>query len=84
VEPTRERVARLLEELAPHADELGCIRELGHAGTLLQANGAHRQREIASIDGIDGLLEWIAGATERSVGGEEDPRPGTPAPVATP
>jgi carboxylate-amine ligase len=39
---------------------------------------------IASIDGIDGLLEWIAGETERSVGDEQDPRPGTPAPVATP
>jgi carboxylate-amine ligase len=84
VEPTRERVARLLEELEPHAEELGCTRELAHGRTLLGASGAQRQREIAGSDGVDGLLEWIAGETERSVGDEEDPRQGTPAPVATP
>src|SRR5262249_22505664 len=84
LEPTRERLSRLLDELELHADELGSTRELAHAWTLLRANGAHRQREIASIDGINGLLEWLAAETERSVGDEEDPRQGTPAAAAAP
>jgi carboxylate-amine ligase len=83
LEPTRERIARLLEKLEPHADELGCTRELAHARALLRANGAHRQREIASVAGIGGLLEWLAAETGRSAGDEEDPEQEAPAPVVT-
>jgi glutamate---cysteine ligase / carboxylate-amine ligase len=64
VEPIRERIGRLLMELEPHADQLGCTDELMHAWTLLEENGAIRQRRIAGERGIGGLLEYLAGATE--------------------
>lgn len=82
VEPTRQRIADLLDELEPHADELGCTRELAHAWTLLRANGASRQREIASSVGIRGLLEWLADETERSRGEDDDPPKTAPEPDA--
>jgi carboxylate-amine ligase len=66
IEPVRERLARLLSELEAQADELGCASELAHAWTLLEANGATRQRAIASQRGPSGLLDWLADETERS------------------
>src|SRR5262249_14641211 len=65
VEPTRERLARLLGTLVPHGDELGCAAALAHAWTLLEANGAVRQREIAARHGIHGLLAWLADEAEQ-------------------
>jgi carboxylate-amine ligase len=64
-EPTRERIARLLVELEPHADELGCTRQLDHVRAMLDANGAIRQRTAATESGIGGLLAWLADTTER-------------------
>jgi carboxylate-amine ligase len=63
-EPTRTRIARLLTELEPHAGELGCRHELEHAWTMLDANGAIRQRTAAAQFGLDGLLPWLADAAE--------------------
>ena len=64
-EPAADRIGRLLLELEPHARELGCSDELAHAWTLLPNNGARRQRVIAAERGVPGLLEWLAGETER-------------------
>jgi carboxylate-amine ligase len=82
VEPTRQRIADLLDELEPHADGLGCTRELAHAWTLLRANGADRQREIARSKGIHALLEWLADEAEFPAREEDDPREAAPAPDA--
>jgi carboxylate-amine ligase len=64
VEPTRERIARLLVDLERHADPLGCSSEFAHAWSLLEANGANRQRNAAVEHGIGGLLHWLADTTE--------------------
>ena len=44
VESARGRVTRLLLELGPHADRIGCGPELANVWPLLAANGADRQR----------------------------------------
>jgi carboxylate-amine ligase len=59
-EPTRERIGRLLETLAPIADELGNTAQLEAAGVLLAGNGADRQRYVAERDGLAGLVSWLA------------------------
>ena len=66
VEPTRERLARLLEELEPIAFELGCGDELRGARTLLAGNGADRQRYVVERDGIDALTPWLVEQTEEA------------------
>jgi carboxylate-amine ligase len=49
---TRELVARLLDELAPHADELGCASELGAIRELIDAGtGARHQLDLLERDG---------------------------------
>jgi carboxylate-amine ligase len=62
--PARARIAALLLELEPYADELGCSDELELAWPMLVRNGAGRQREVASTRGIHGLLAWLASETE--------------------
>jgi carboxylate-amine ligase len=59
-EPTRERIGRLLETLAPIAGELGNTSQLEAAGVLLAGNGADRQRYVAKRDGLAGLVSWLA------------------------
>jgi carboxylate-amine ligase len=62
-EPTAERVARLLDELAPAARQVGCSAQLADARALLAAGGeAVRQRSVAAQRGIYGLTAWL---TER-------------------
>jgi carboxylate-amine ligase len=63
-EGARYRLAQLLEELEPYAEQLGCAAELGHAWPLLDRNGAERQREVAAERGLQGLLEWLVAETE--------------------
>jgi carboxylate-amine ligase len=65
-EPTRGRIARLLLELEPAAIELGCAEELADAWSLLEQNGAERQRATAKSLGLHALPGWLAGETERS------------------
>jgi carboxylate-amine ligase len=61
-EPVRDRLERLLEELAPVAAELGCGGELEHARALAAGpGGAARQREVAAREDLDGLVAWLAG-----------------------
>jgi carboxylate-amine ligase len=50
VAPARERIAALIDELAPAAAALGCERELGFARALGQSNGADRVRAAARGD----------------------------------
>jgi glutamate---cysteine ligase / carboxylate-amine ligase len=54
--PARERIASLLEELAPVAERLGCATEL--AGIDVAVNGAQRQR---SAGGPREATAWVAG-----------------------
>jgi carboxylate-amine ligase len=67
-EPARHRVARLLLELEPHAEKLGCASELAHAWPLLSCNGAESQRAVAADRGMSGLLEWLVERTEAPAG----------------
>jgi carboxylate-amine ligase len=55
----RERIAALVEDLAPTAAKLGCETELGWVDGLAHRNGAMRQREIANERGLDGLVAWL-------------------------
>lgn len=64
--PAKERLAGLLDTLAPAARELGCERELGWAWELAGRNGAVRQREAHSSGGIRGLTEALAEGFEQA------------------
>jgi glutamate---cysteine ligase / carboxylate-amine ligase len=59
-QPTRGRLGRLLDEIEPASDRLGCRELLGNARALVRRNGAIRQREVAKADGARGLAGWIA------------------------
>jgi carboxylate-amine ligase len=61
---TRARIAALLLELEPYADELGCADELELAWPMLVRNGACRQRDVAATRGLDALPGWLADETE--------------------
>jgi len=61
-EPTRRRLRRLLDDLGPLADRLGCAPELEHAGRLSERNGALRQRALAVTSGLPGLTAALADA----------------------
>ena len=65
-EPVRDRLARLVLELEPYADELGCDAELAGVWPLVGRNGAIRQREVAAASGPRGLLEHLVAETERA------------------
>ena len=61
-EPTRERVARLLDALAPVAQRLDCAPELARAAAVLDGPGAPaRHRAVAAAEGQRGLVDWLAG-----------------------
>jgi carboxylate-amine ligase len=60
--PARERLAALLDAVAPHARRLGCAEELETARALARGNGAMRQRAVAAEHGLDGLMARLAGA----------------------
>ena len=64
VEPTRDRLARLLDELEPVAARLDCVDELAGARTLLGGNGAARQRYVFERQGMQGLVRWLVEQTE--------------------
>jgi glutamate---cysteine ligase / carboxylate-amine ligase len=61
--PARERLAALLAELAPVADQLGCGAELATVERLAARNGAVRQRELAAAGGgVRAVAAWLADA----------------------
>jgi hypothetical protein len=57
VAPTRQRLADLLDDLAPVARRMGCASELARAD--LDANGATRQRAVDG--GPHEVTAWLAG-----------------------
>jgi glutamate---cysteine ligase / carboxylate-amine ligase len=66
-EPVRERIARLLDELAPTAARIGCAAGVARARSLLAGNGADRQRAVVARDGMEGLVDWLLEETMRGV-----------------
>lgn len=62
LEPTRERLERLLDDLAASAAELDCTRGLDAARRLLRGNGAEAQRAVAVERGVRGMTAWLADA----------------------
>lgn len=61
-DPTRARVQRLIEAVAPAAERLGGGAALEHARALAERNGAERQRALAAERGVRGVVEWLADA----------------------
>ncbi|HVF77619.1 MAG TPA: YbdK family carboxylate-amine ligase [Solirubrobacteraceae bacterium] len=60
-EPVRERLERLLDELAPVAAQLGCVAELEHARALAAGpGGAARQRADAQGANLEVLVAALA------------------------
>ncbi|MGH2918455.1 MAG: carboxylate-amine ligase [Solirubrobacteraceae bacterium] len=60
-EPTARRIGRLLDELEPVAERLGCDASLQDARALLESGGgAVAQRRVADERGLDGLVAWLA------------------------
>jgi glutamate---cysteine ligase / carboxylate-amine ligase len=57
---TRARLMMLIDELAPVAERLDCASELAAAKGLVSVNGALRQREVVTANGIDHLAGWLA------------------------
>ncbi|HMC07125.1 MAG TPA: YbdK family carboxylate-amine ligase [Solirubrobacterales bacterium] len=60
LEPTRDRLRRLLDELEPVGRRLGSSPFLARASRLASSNGAIRQREVARREGVKGLAAWLA------------------------
>ena len=63
--PTRERLNQLLDRIEPAASELGATTQLGYARTLVERNGAMKQREQYAKRGIRGVTEWLVGVFEQ-------------------
>jgi carboxylate-amine ligase len=59
-EPTRERLARLLEAIGPAAERAGSGPELAGAWALLAGNGADRQRALAGELGVRGMTRRLS------------------------
>ena len=60
--PARRQLDDLLAVCASHADELGCRAELEEVGTLADAPGARRQRDVVRESGQRQLLAGLAAA----------------------
>jgi glutamate---cysteine ligase / carboxylate-amine ligase len=62
--PVGAVLAEALALAAPHAGELGCEDELGELRRLLaDGGGAGRQRAVHARQGMEGLVDWLAGRT---------------------
>jgi glutamate---cysteine ligase / carboxylate-amine ligase len=72
--PTRQRLTELIDALEPHAAALGAARELSHARTLIESNGAKRQRERYADGGFRVLTEWLVQGFTMPIWGQEGPR----------
>jgi glutamate---cysteine ligase / carboxylate-amine ligase len=59
-QPTRARVAALIEQVRPQAARLGSEALLDHARALLIEGGAVTQRAIARERDLRGLVEWMS------------------------
>jgi gamma-glutamyl:cysteine ligase YbdK (ATP-grasp superfamily) len=59
VQPTQERLGRLLGRLEPISERLGSKGLLENARRMVGFNGAMRQRELYRREGADGLAAWL-------------------------
>ncbi len=59
--PARERIARLLHDIAPTVETLGGSSHLDRARELVDFNGADRQRKVFAGGGAVAVTEWLAG-----------------------
>jgi glutamate---cysteine ligase / carboxylate-amine ligase len=59
-QPTRARLHALLDRLEPVADRFSSAREIHHARSLVERNGAILQREVVMRAGVVGLARWLA------------------------
>lgn len=58
--PARERIMRLIDDIAPTVEGLGGAGALRHARALADCTGAERQREVVASIGMHGLVERLA------------------------
>ena len=65
--PLRDWVESTLELCEPHARELACESELGRVRSLLEADGAVRQRELFRREGIEAVAPWLADELKASL-----------------
>jgi carboxylate-amine ligase len=65
-EPTRDRIARLIDVLEPYADRFGSVDQFSDARALLVGGGSDRQRYVFAREGILGLARWMVDETEDS------------------
>jgi carboxylate-amine ligase len=66
--PAAERLAQTLRSCAPHAERLGCARELASVAALARHPGALRQRALASRpEGLPGVLRVMNGEFVRAL-----------------
>ena len=65
-EPTRDRLAQLLDVVEPSADRLGSRAQLVAVRVLLAGNGADRQRYVEEREGLEGVAGYLVGETEAS------------------
>jgi glutamate---cysteine ligase / carboxylate-amine ligase len=61
-----DRVAELIDMLAPTACELGTEHELARLAALATSCGADRQQQVVEAVGIDRLPAWLAAETTAS------------------
>jgi carboxylate-amine ligase len=57
---TRDLVRRLIDDVAPAAERLGCRAELADAERLASRNGAELQRARAGEVGLRDMVGWLA------------------------
>lgn len=58
--PTADRLAELLDELRPVAEDLGCVAQLSAAAAMAQRPPAERLRAMAAERGAEGAVAWLA------------------------
>lgn len=64
--PVTDELRRLVEELSPVADDLGCAGELASVLTILE-HGASYQRQLRSAEAADGDLRAVVAALAREL-----------------
>jgi carboxylate-amine ligase len=62
--PARNQLEELMEACAPHAEAVGCARELEGAQSLARVGGAASQRTVAGE--LDGDLHRLTEALARA------------------
>jgi glutamate---cysteine ligase / carboxylate-amine ligase len=58
-QPTKGRLNELLDTIEPAGEQLGASTQLACARSLVERNGALKQREQHAEHGIRGLTEWL-------------------------